>query len=337
VKIVQIVPQLPPPYEGLGGNAQALAAALAGKMGIETVFVVGDPAWAGSRDARACPVPARRADALASVLSGRSGTVLLHYANYGYQRRGCPVWLVRGLLRWRGGAEGRRLVTSFHEVHASGPPWRSSFWLLPVQRGLAATVARHSDALVTSLPLYRELLGPWIQGREVTVMPVLSTVGEPAAAPPLADREPALAVFGGAGLRRRAYGPFRNALAEAVRALDAREVWDIGPDVDPPARLGSAAVRRLGVLPAAEVSARLLGAAAGFLAYPPAFLGKSGVFAAYCAHGVVPVCAWDDPPSDGLPCWTGAGDPQAVATAAREWYAGHALAVQAERFRSLLA
>ena len=43
-------------------------------------------------------------------------------------------------------------------------------------------------------------------------------------------------------------------------------------------------------------SALLLGSLAGFCSYPPAFLPKSTVFAAYCAHGLLPVCAGRRPP-----------------------------------------
>ncbi len=349
--IVQVVPHLPPPYEGLGGNAQALAAALAERHGLESFFVVGDPAWQGSNGSAAATakaLPARRsADLLAAL--GRSNTVLLHYANYAYHPRGCPVWLAEALRRWRRGAADRRLVTSFHEVHASGPPWRSSFWLWPLQRRLAATVARCSDALVTSLPLYRDVLRPWARGKEIALMPVLSTIGEPATAPPLAGRAPAVVVFGGSGARRRAYASFRSALRKTASAVGASEIWDIGPDVDAPASVDGVPVRRLGILPAAEVSARLADARAGFMAYPPSFLAKSGIFAAYGSHGMLPVCAWDDHvtadlaglPAPGEHYWDAKEpapeDPQTIADTARGWYSGHSLARQADRFRELLS
>ena len=46
----------------------------------------------------------------------------------------------------------------FHEFHAMGPPWRSSFWLSPLQRRLATSLTRLSDGLVTSLELHRRIL-----------------------------------------------------------------------------------------------------------------------------------------------------------------------------------
>jgi len=324
VRVLHVVPHLPPPYEGVG----TYAAALAGALGGEARFLVGDPGWSGD-GGRA--VEARTAAALLEGI-GDAGTVLLHYAGYGYESRGCPAWLAEGLGRWQG-----RLVTVFHEVWASGPPWRSSFWLLPIQRRLAALLAVRSQELATTLEVYAGLLRPWTAGRGIAVLPVFSTVGEPAAVPGFGERPRRLAVFGGAGVRGRAWGPFRPDLERAARALAIEEIVDVGTPISVPADLAGIPVRPLGVLPPAGVSDLLLGSAAGFLAYPPDFLPKSTIFAAYCAHGVLPVCAWRRHPADRLPYWTGGSEPVAVAAAAHAWYRGHSLASQAARFREMLA
>jgi hypothetical protein len=341
VRIVQIVPRLPPPFEGVGTYATTLAGALAERFGVETRFVVGDPTWSGGEQNGSRPVATRTTAGLATGL-GSETTVLLHYVNYGYQSRGCPIWLVEGITRWRLGADGRRLVALFHEVWASGPPWRSSFWLQPLQRRLAATVARVSGAAVTSLDRYGEAIRPWREDHQVVVTPVFSTIGEPEAVSTLAQRTRRIIVFGGAGVRRRAYSRFLQALAEAARALAAEEICDVGPSIELPTLAGGVPVRPLGVLPAREVSDLLLGSVAGFLAYPPAFLPKSTIFAAYCAHGVLPVCAWDRHPQEsaliaGRHYWIGSGDPEAIASAARDWYTDHTLSRQAEIFYRLLA
>ena len=325
-QIVQIVPQLPVPPEGVGGYAEALAGALRDRSGIETRFVVGSVA--------------RTVEALLDALAD-APVALLHYANYGYQRRGCPTWLVEGLVRWLQRGAGRRLVTVFHEVYATGPPWRSSFWLSPLQQKLAATLARSSAALATSLDLYSRMLRPWVPQKRIAVLPVFSTVGEPAVVPRLDERSRRLVVFGGTGVRRRAWGRL-PALARTVAALGIEEVVDVGPPVEAPPRVGEIPVRTLGVLPAGEVSELLRGSLAGFVAYPEPFLAKSTIFAAYCAHGMVPVCAGDGrkSPDPDPPFWTpgsALADPQGIADRARAWYAGHALDRQAEVYRELLS
>lgn len=317
MEVLQVVPRLPPPAEGVGSYALCLAEALAGH-GISTRFL-----------------SAEEGGIARGLENAEEQAVLLHYANYGYQRRGCPFWLP-GALRRRA---GRRLVTVFHEVYATGPPWRSSFWTRPFQRRIAAAVARASDALVTSLDLYVRRIGPAAAGK-TTVTPVFSTVGEPPAPSPLASRARRMVLFGGRGARSRAYGELGDELLAACRALEIEEIADVGPPLEETgAAVDGVPVRRLGVLPAAEVGELLGSSLAGFVAYPAYFLPKSTIFAAYCAHGVLPVQAWRrrSLPGGTAPRWTGSGDPQAVATAGHRWYGEHSLARQAERFRELLA
>jgi hypothetical protein len=384
MNLVQIVPQLPPAIGGVAAFAAALARAMA-RAGVASRFLVAADSWQPAGDPAASGpgglaagnlVPGNPAapggpapdDLAATGLAGEAlgersaanlerrleasgaDTLLLHYVSYAYERRGCPAWVVRAVGRWRAASSSRRLVTFFHEVAASGPPWRSSFWLAPVQRQLAARLVRRSDAAATSLALYGRMLARWTPGRpdrQLLVAPVFSTVGEPAAAPPPAQRRPrAMLVFGGPGSRRRAYGALRPALAAACQALAIAEIVDLGPACgELPSRVGGVPVRALGTRPEPEVSAELLRCYAGFLAYPAAFLAKSTVFAAYCAHGLVPVCAWprrsrtagDEPP----PFWEPGAEPApadlgALARRARAWYAGHDLQRQAADLCALL-
>ncbi|MEO1446843.1 MAG: hypothetical protein AAFV46_11550, partial [Cyanobacteria bacterium J06635_11] len=93
----------------------------------------------------------------------------------------------------------------------------------------------------------------------------------------------------------------------------------------------------------------LLDSVAGLMDYSrfPGDLGKSSVFAAFCAHGVMPICTVYNPSEpDGvfadqqyviagshLSDWS-AQQRQTVATQAREWYSEHSLAINAQRFAS---
>jgi hypothetical protein len=77
-------------------------------------------------------------------------------------------------------------------------------------------------------------------------------------------------------------------------------------------------------------------------------LPKSTVLAAYCAHGLVPVCSSPRrtpglPPAaaEAPPFWDpgtepAPADPGALAVRARAWYAGHDLAHQAAWFHALV-
>jgi hypothetical protein len=316
MRLLQLVPRIPPPADGVGATAVALARAL-GIEGLPSEIAV--PAVEASRWQKLAP-----------------DIVLLHYVNYGYDREGCPDWLVNEVETWLRGDPARTLWVYFHEVYASGPPWRRAFWQSRQQQRLAARLAKSSSLSLTSLSLYRDLI-VGLGGRvEVVVRPIVSNVGEPLDPTPFSGRAPILVVFGSATVRARAYGPFRNALENACAALRIEEVLDIGNGDVAPTACGARPVRARGELPPDQVSQLLSTARAGFLAYPLDFLGKSSVFAAYAAHGVVPVCSGRratraEAPRAGVHYWDvgrcaeAPADPDSLAANAHAWYAAHDL------------
>jgi hypothetical protein len=340
--LLQIVPSLDP-NSGVASHARKLAQALVAHTGLPSRFLVCDPGASTAGEAAVSTLSARAAELLAASLGSSDDPVLLHYSNYGYERRGCPRWLVDGLEAWRGAAARSRLLTAFHELYATGLPWQSSFWLSPLQRRLAARTRELSDGAVTSLERYEAALREWAPTKPVRTLPVFSTVGEPAEPAPLDQRRPAMVVFGSAGLRARAYRGTALAILRACLAMGIEAVLDVGPGDAAPPSIGSVPVRRLGHLPEAEVSGLLGDSRAGFVAYPAAFVPKSTVFAAYCAHRLVPVCSW--PSANGVGPEGHWWDPdrtaqpqtwQALADSAHEWYQGHTLAQHAALYASLL-
>lgn len=339
-RIVQVVPQTRTRHDGVSAFAVALAESL-GRSGVASELT---EAFAEGPESSAA---AARSPAL-RALTPRDA-VLVHYVGYGYHPRGVPralVDLVRDLRASQGpGAVG----VAFHEIYASGPPWRSSFWLLPLQRRIARRLLRLAGSASTSLPLYRDLLFRLARERQVELLPIPSTVGEPAEIPGWAERRNAIVVFGTRAVRARAWLQERRALAAAVAASGAEEVVDIGDGDVAPDAIGGVPVIRRGRLPAEEVGSVLLAARCGFLAYPPDFLGKSTVFAGYAAHGLAAVVAWTGRqgraprPGETWVRATSAGldpaceDLAGIARAARESYPQRALGRHADFWRQRLA
>ena len=353
--ILQIVPQLPPSIDGVGDHGLNLARQMRADFGVQTQFVVGNPKWNGEPLIDGFPIHClkqRSADELHRVISqlgAPPASVLLHYVGYGYQVRGCPTWLINGLQHWRGQHRPNQLVTMFHEISASGPPWTSAFWLAAWQRHLAGRLTRLSDSSLTSKQYYAQILDQLRHPDQpaITCLPVYSNVGEPTQIRPFAQRMRRLVVFGSRTNRLRVYEEDLMALKQTCQALKIIEICDVGaPTGLPFPELLEIPVMEKGVVPAVTMSDILQDAIAGFLSSPPPdYLAKSGVFAAFCAYGLTPILttASSTPIDDlmaGTHYWTTNSNlgnlslerAQAIATHAHKWYQSHSLPIQAQIF-----
>lgn len=362
--IIQIVPQLPPIVNGLGDYGLALAKQIQKGFGINTYFVVCDPDWHGGKVIDGFPVQKvdeRSAKNLIYTLNKITSSpvpILLHYVNYGYAQRGCPIWLVNGLQQWQTQKQQKKrapLVTMFHEVYAGNQPfWSSAFWTEPLQRYLAATLAKISDRLVTNKFRYAELLQKLCPGKPLKfdIMPVFSNIGESEFLLPLTKRKKRLVVFGGSGNRIKVYEQSLSALQNICQELDIQEVVDIGP----PIKISLSEINHIPLVfleqqPAEKISAILQDSWVGFFNYPLDFLTRSTIFAAYCAHGVIPVGtkyhAWlkeQDGLIENQHYWLADDSTKKlnlsigkkIAFNAHSWYQTHTLCKQAETFVKIL-
>ena len=159
-------------------------------------------------------------------------SVVLHFSGYGYGQRGLCFWLLDELRALRArGRGGLRLVVVFHELFATGPPWRSAFWLSQVQALIARRLARMSDALWTNTNQHARWLRAAVgSSRQIVVRPVFSNIGEPLASPPTTGRRPTAVVFGSASTRQRAFdAPNFNALIVTIATQQPLSIDSIGP------------------------------------------------------------------------------------------------------------
>ena len=187
--ILQIVPRAPGTHEGVGDYALQLAERLSIDYGRETIFAVGSPVSVSAAGNFRVLAP------LASISEAEwrkqnYSDIILHYVNYGYQNRGVPFRLPATLRKLRRGCGGK-LVTVFHELYASGSPGQSAFWLQPLQKSIAGSIARMSDACVVSSEPMRDLLRRLAPESSTFVHPVISTIGEPAFSSDLFVDDPA--------------------------------------------------------------------------------------------------------------------------------------------------
>lgn len=337
MKIVQIVPRLPPEVCGVGDYSLALAHDLQAK-GIETTFVVGK-----SEDNIGNQTPngfdtyhiqRRSADSLQQTLSQIDfDAIVLQYSGYGYAKRGAPLWLSEGLGRIR-----RPILTMFHELYAFSSPWSSAFWLCPLMKFSARRIAKMSSVRFTN----RQASANWLQ-LPTKVVPVFSNFGEPEVSKVPMARERSLVCF---GYQADAFPMFLGALRVAIDQIKPTRLISIGRRTERLNDLqGLCPTEWTGVLSGVDISKILQESRFGFLAYHSEYLGKSGILASYAAHGVCPILAGTNKPlSDGLvfgkniasPWDCGGVSVESIVEASQNWYSNHSIEKTAELYSKAL-
>jgi hypothetical protein len=226
--------------------------------------------------------------------------VILHYVNYGYQARGIPFGLIPIMRDLRQACRGR-ILTVFHELYASGPPWKSAFWLQPLQKRIARTLAQLSEVCVVSSEAMLRDLGRLASGVRGIVHPVLSNFGEPdLSAGQFLQRDPhRWAICGGTALIERSLKSFRKIMNRIPEKIAPRQLSVFGGNDNSTIR---SLLLECGIqtdyrprIDAADAIPILLASSFLWLDYfdrqevPTEFVLKSTAFAAACAHGVVPI------------------------------------------------
>ena len=172
--VLQIVPRVSDHPDGVADYALNLARNLLAQYRLTTVFAAGEPSQVSEKEGFKIVSMAG-----GGVPRERPAHVILHYVNYGYQKRGLPFSSLPVWRALRESCRGRFLVI-FHELFATGPPWKSEFWAQPLQTRIARDVARLGDARLVSSHSMRQSLEKLAPGLDVIVHPVPSAFGEPA-------------------------------------------------------------------------------------------------------------------------------------------------------------
>ncbi|WP_395739484.1 hypothetical protein [Prosthecobacter sp.] len=352
--VVQIVPLFFPSSCGVGDYARLIATEWRNRGQFRSRFLVADKQGLGDHSPEGSEIHRLARDGLGK-LSGLAGEsvagLVLQYSGYGYARRGAPLWLVRTLKSFRRHAPYVPVMTMFHEVAAKGPVNTSAFWMRPLQLHVARQLKTLSDVTMTNCETNAKALDALSgrSSRSTVILPVLSNFGEPSWAKLSAQRSARMVVFTSQFGGKAPDAGFWNALSDAASKVGASEVTMIGRSVDVPSGVGLP-VLQPGFLDAGEASAILAKSAFGYVFHGTSLLGKSGVFAAYAAHGVAPLIQTDaghlpDGLVDGTTYYAlqralPAGDPasffEKIRHNAWQWYLPHDLAATADAYAKLL-
>ena len=348
--LIQVVPRLLPGRCGVSDQAILLAGELKSAFAIESAFVV-------LNSNERCDVPYQvihtAPEQLLQVCQKLSGgdhtAMLVHVSGYGYASNGAPARLAEAIAKVR--AAGLfRISVYFHELFATGMPWRSVFWHSHRQKRAVCRIAEDADLIVTSSGYHTKWLEHLPTKRTsipVQLFPVFSAVGEAQNPAPVMQRDSAMAVFGLPSTRKRSYTAL-SSLAETLNHLGVTEISDIGPPFDAPTNLGGIPVIRRGSLTATDIASRLSRTKFGFLSHDPLSLAKSSVCASYSAQGTIPVIARPfsgevDGLKDGVQVISSqtaeaanASGLQKCSTAAWVWHTKHNLHAHASIYRDWL-
>jgi hypothetical protein len=300
-RVLQIVPHLPGGFDGVGDHALNLARALSNDFGISTTFLVAEKTSANSKDGYA--IISGLNPETCEQLARDHEHVILHYVNYGYQMRGVPFLLRAFAKQLRSQLRGR-WITTFHELYASGPPWKSEFWLRPFQVKIARDLIDLSDVCFVSNEIMEQEIRRHDPLKQVRLVPVMSNFGEPTLTDFAIASPKRWAICGGTALLNRSLLSFERIQQLIPAAFYPNHLDAIGGrDTESTREIVERLARQVPGLAchyhpevSVEEGSRLLAQASfSWLDYfgngemSPGMVLKSSVFGAYSAHGVVTI------------------------------------------------
>ncbi len=360
-KILQIIPTPPNNADGIGDYALQLAAQLRQDFQVDTQFLI------FRNDMQVEPIAngflmqqlsIHTAENFRAAIPGDIQAIIVHFSAYPYFNTslkgslgvGTPFWFVEA-LRSVVTAQHIKLVVMFHELPKLY--WKQFYvfdLLNPIQCIVSRRLARLADTVLTSSTRFQSVLSTWI-GKDVAKLSIFSSMGEPASIIPLRARQRRLIIFGGSA-RARIYNNHSPALIQSCQLLGIDEIYDIGSILNLPDYSQTGIdLRSIGFRSPTEISELLSTSLAGCIDYSPfpGNLGKSSVFAAYCAHGILPILTRYNPSEvDNLyndKHYLVLGSElailnldrlQIVADNAYQWYRGHTTQSIAKTFFSYL-
>ncbi|MEQ9623765.1 hypothetical protein [Coleofasciculus chthonoplastes] len=214
-------------------------------------------------------------------------------------------------------------------------------------RGAAREFAKIADTVLTSNAAYQSVLKRWVDAP--ICISISSNIGEPQYIPPLEERNRRMIVFGAAPTRKRVYQKSLDQLLTSCHNLGVEEIYDIGSGEINLPEFKEIKLHKIGEQPSEIISELMLNSWAGFIDYYPPYLSKSSIWAAYCSHGLIPVCSNGSySGSDGLEVNKNYCVPndrmknlnfielQSIAQAAYKWYNNHSLEKNTSIIASLL-
>ncbi|MBW4603170.1 MAG: hypothetical protein KME29_27325 [Calothrix sp. FI2-JRJ7] len=343
MKIIQIVPHPPTDIGGISTYSLKLAEELFKDYGVFTHFLIPFPIYKNFQIPSAIngfPInilSQKKLKVFLSLIPKNTDTIIVHYSQPEGGGFSNQYWLMKVLQSFVK-LHHLKLVVIFHELSLTFSLKNKIKFFYPHRFFAARGIAKIANNVITPSVRYQAILSKWLKCSIVCV-PVFSNIGEPKHVPDLVKRERRMIVFGAEYSRCRVYNKYLQELLLSCEILEIEEICDIGSSsqLELP-QLAGIRVVKMGEQPAEVVSQLMLTSLAGFFDYShcPEDIGKSGIFAAYCSHGLIPVSSQynliettglkinkhyavaDEQLNNLTPMQL-----QSIADNARQWYANH--------------
>lgn len=272
----------------------------------------------------------------------RRSPILLEFTPLSYSRIGLSLPLLKKLIQCR--LNGSFVIIYFHELPFPNGHSFKKYLAVVCQRIYCYIAAAISHRVIVNQASELAWLR-WICpcGRS-SFLPTYSNIGEAEFVDPPLQRPLQVVVFGSPGKRKHAHSVVHQLGGYRTLFGDHVHVIDIGVHLAPCEQLPEG-VHCLGPLPEDEVFANLLNSRFGFFYSEPHQFSKSGVFAAYCAAGVIPIIATLAPPASDV--YLSPHDLQNISNLpeklaftwgkARQWYQEHGMKQAALKIKELIA
>lgn len=284
-KIIHIAPALPPVINGLGDFCKILADNLEREGYTDHVFVVRKPPGLNNDNGIYAFEPQNFYEVLSKH---KADVVVLHYVGYAYNRNGIPFYLVSALRKYKAVVQCRILVF-FHELYSSSNSLlKLPFYTGRLQKRIVRELCGIADAIFTNCSSYNDRLKKVLHDDTFNAIctGIFSNIPDNLYNDRIPKQEGSMVVFGSFHRRKAVY---ENPLfLKVLENLKINSLYDIGPGKNHFShRMVNFYV--LGSLDPGDMAIYFNKIKYGALNYEAHLLGKSGIFSAYAAFGVIPI------------------------------------------------
>jgi hypothetical protein len=226
----------------------------------------------------------------------RAKRVFVQYVAQGFQPRGCPLWFLKGLRRWREASPDARLVIMFQELWFEPPFWKPDWLLQKLHRRALCNLAGVVDRTFVSTESFRRWLKRFVPPDRLSVLMNPATVSLARWGGEEARESGVFVLFGRQGSRLFALRDMAPWLKKLHAGGILRKLWLVGSQETAAMNaretelagtlLPEGAAEILGPHSAESLSLIFRRAEAGIYTKTACDYTKSTIFMGYASHGL---------------------------------------------------